>query len=136
MIIQLQEDTGTEYSSLLTPTNWFLFQGDYPSPPAQPPSIIETGLHWDFNSHPFPGNVNYSWNRGQLLSRINYGYENSSYYPSSAIYHEYEDFFQDRSSADIVYGMVGGVLANDISNSSISQPVTVYGKYSIWTGVS
>lgn len=128
------EDMTGDYEDLITLTLWHKYLDDYL--PGGPEPIIDD-LHFDYHSYPYPPNVNYSWNRGQLISQIEYGYENNDWFKTESLYNQYEIYYHNGNEPDIVYGIKSGFLTNNYySQYDISQPLAVYGKYPVWTGIN
>jgi len=126
----------TENEELITQTLWHKYLFDYPDGPE--PTIND--LYFTHHSYPYPPNVNYSWNRGQLLAQIEYGIEGGDWFKTESLYNQFEIYYNNGSGPEIVYGIKSGFLTNNYyynsTGSGISEPLAVCGKYPIWTGVN
>jgi hypothetical protein len=102
--------------------------------------VILQYLHFYSYSYPFPPNVNLSWNRGQLISQVEYGFEGGAWFKVESTYNHYNTFYKNRTEPEIVYGIKSGFLSNNCFDPNaeirLEEPLAVYGKYPIQTGIS
>jgi hypothetical protein len=126
-----EDITDVNYASFVTHTLYHRAGVDDNNTPLTDPGLELFGV----NSYPFPNNVNYSYFRGQLISMVRYGLTaTGTYYPVSALYHEYDKFYRNGSTPEIIYGIKGSFLSNNYN--ALVEPLAVYGKYPIHTEVS
>ena len=86
-----------------------------------------TGLHFEYDAYPYPNNLNYNWNRGLLLKKID---KNDDGDVVKEIINTYDIFYADGSGPDTVSGLKVGFLRND--TASLQHSLIVYAKYNIY----
>ncbi len=102
------------------------------------PSNSWMGSYWCFQDtcypYPYINPTNYDWNRGQLLSKIDY---NSDDTPVKETSFNYQLFYRNGQSPQAIEGVKIGFLENNhyVGGYKLLKPLFLIGKYTLLTNV-